>query len=562
MSSQAPALQLTGLTKYYGQHRGIEDVSLEVERGQVIGFLGPNGAGKTTAIRTLLGFLRPTAGGANILGLDVVSQTVAVRRRVGYVPGDPSLYGNRNGRELLAFALRARGADGPEAERLIEVLDAPMDRDVKKLSRGMRQKVALVVALAHDPELIILDEPTSGLDPLGQRALLQYLDERAEAGRTVVLSSHVLSEVEQVCDRVAILREGRLATVQSVEGLREQKYREVTIAFTGAAPTLAGAGEVEVVWEHETRLTVRVRGEAHALLTALAAAPNVTDVSITEPSLEDVFLDYYREEARRMRTLAVDLFARSWVALGWWLFGTIAMLVYVVAVYDSIGNIQDLQRLYDQYPQSIKDLIGNVNIGELDGWIHVEFLSWLPLILGIYGGIFAGGNISKEAEQRTVDFVLGLPVSRTQFIGSRLIVGLTNLALLCGSVFVVLTLEVKVVGHTPHAGRYALALFNAYLLGAALFTAYALIATFVDEQARIIGITIGATLVIYIATAALKTAGAPAYIRWLSPFEQFHSDDVMSGRALPVGSLIVLAAGAVIAAAGAVWWYNRRDLAV
>ena len=262
-----------------------------------------------------------------------------------------------------------------------------------------------------------------------------------------------------------------------------------------------------------------------------------------------------------MRPLVLDLLSRSWVALGWWLFGILSMAVYVVAVYDSLGDIEDLQQLYDQYPDSIKDLIGNVNIGELDGWIHVEFLSWLPLLLGIYGGIFAGGNISKEVEQRTIDFVLGLPVSRTQFIGSRLLVGLINMAILCLAVFVLITVEVKLVGHTPHAGRYALALLNAYLLGAALFTAYALVATFVDEQARIIGATIGATFVIYIATAALKTAGAPDYIRWLSPFEQFHSDAVMSGRDLPIESVIILLAGAIIAGGATIYWYNRRDLA-
>jgi ABC-2 type transport system ATP-binding protein len=286
---------LDHLTKFYGQHRGIEDVTLDVEPGQVLGFLGPNGAGKTTALRAILGFLRPTAGSAKVLGFDVVSQSLEVRRLLGYLPGDPALYGNRNGRELLALALRARAIDhAPQAERLVNALKAPMDRDVKKLSRGMRQKVALVLALAHDPDVAILDEPTTGLDPLGQRALLEYLNERAEAGRTVILSSHILSDVEQVCDRVAILREGFLTTVQSVEALREQKYREVTIAFDGDAPSLDGVGEVEIVWRHESRMTARVRGDAHALLQALAAAPNIADISITEPSLEEVFLDYYK----------------------------------------------------------------------------------------------------------------------------------------------------------------------------------------------------------------------------------------------------------------------------
>jgi ABC-2 type transport system ATP-binding protein len=292
---QVASVRLSSLTKRYGKHRGIEEVTLEAVPGQVLGFLGPNGAGKTTALRTLLGFLHPTSGSAAVLGLDVATQSVEVRRHVGYLPGDPALYGGRTGWDLMRLALAARGvAVAPLAEEVVAALDAPMERDVKKCSRGMRQKIALVLALAHDPDIIILDEPTAGLDPLGQRALLRLIDERAKAGRTVVLSSHILSEVEQVCDRVAILRDGRLAAVSTVEELRAQKYREVTMAFVGEAPAFEGLGEVEVVWRHENRMTLRVRAEASTLLRALAAL-DLTDVTITEPTLEEVFLDYYRD---------------------------------------------------------------------------------------------------------------------------------------------------------------------------------------------------------------------------------------------------------------------------
>jgi ABC-2 type transport system ATP-binding protein len=274
--------------------RGIEDVTLDVRCGEVLGFLGPNGAGKTTAIRVIMGFLRPTAGAAEVLGLDVGQRSVEVRRRTGYLPGDPALYAGRTGWDLLRLALKARGlSEAPLTERIVAALGAPMDRDVKKCSRGMRQKIALVLALAHDPEVLVLDEPTGGLDPLGQRAILEIIDERASVGRTVLLSSHILSEVEQVCDRVAILREGSLIALSTVASLRSQKYREVTITFVGDPPDLRGIGEVEIVWQHENRLTFRVRGEASKLLEALAAA-EVTDVTIAEPSLEEVFLDYYR----------------------------------------------------------------------------------------------------------------------------------------------------------------------------------------------------------------------------------------------------------------------------
>ncbi len=287
-------LELDGLTKYYGSHRGIEGVSLVAERGEVLGLLGPNGAGKTTVLRVLMGFLRPTSGRASVLGFDCARQSVDVRRRVGYLPGDIALYGERTGRELLAFAMRARGMEGTgRAEDLAKALNAPMDRPVKKCSRGMRQKVALVLTLAHDLDVLILDEPTTGLDPLAQRTLLDLLNAEGRRGKTVLLSSHVLSEAEHICDRVAILREGRLITVDRVETLRERKYKEVTVVYDGSPPNLEGLEGLQVTWQHEGRMTFRVKGDVNALLARLAGQ-RLADVTISEPSLEEVFLDYYR----------------------------------------------------------------------------------------------------------------------------------------------------------------------------------------------------------------------------------------------------------------------------
>lgn len=298
MSERVAPLEIERLTKYYGPNRGVEELTLAAEPGEVLGFLGPNGSGKTTAIRVLLGFLRPTSGRASVLGWDVVKRSIEVRRRVGYLPGDVALYGERTGEELLAFALRARGMrEGPLAAEVAQILDAPMDRPAKKLSRGMRQKVALVLTLAHDPEVLILDEPTSGLDPLAQRALLDLLDREGQRGKMVFFSSHVLSEAEQICDRVAILREGRLIALDRVEKLRERKYKEVTITYEGAPPNLDGLEDVQVIWRHDGRMTFRVRGDVNALLAALRER-RLEDVTITEPSLEEVFLEYYREPAK------------------------------------------------------------------------------------------------------------------------------------------------------------------------------------------------------------------------------------------------------------------------
>jgi ABC-2 type transport system permease protein len=237
-----------------------------------------------------------------------------------------------------------------------------------------------------------------------------------------------------------------------------------------------------------------------------------------------------------------------------------SMTVYVVGVYDSLGGVETLKELYDQYPAAIRELFGETDISTIQGWIHLELLSWMPLVLGMYGGIFAAGNISREAEQHTIDFILGLPVSRTQFVGSRIIVGLVNLGLISSLVWFLLVVGVAATGHSPVAGRFALALLNAYLLGASLFCGYILIATFIDEQAPVIGIAIGFTLVLYIATGVLKTADAPVFIRWISPFEQYQSAAIISGDAPPYVAFVVLIAGALAAGAAAVYWYNRRDL--
>lgn len=263
-----------------------------------------------------------------------------------------------------------------------------------------------------------------------------------------------------------------------------------------------------------------------------------------------------------MKFLTVDLLRRSGFALAWWVLGMLSMGAYVVFVYDSIGSLQDLHDLYEQYPESIRDLLGEADIGTLNGWIHLELFSWLPLVLGVYGGIFAAGSISREAETRTVDFILGLPVSRLEFMASRLIVGLVNMALICGAIFAMLVITIPLTGHAPSAGKYVLALLNAYLLGAALFTAYAFIASIVDEQARLIGMTVGATLVMYIATGALNAANAPDVVQWLSPFEHYHSADAMSGRGIPALPLLALLAATLIGSAAAMYSYNRRDLAV
>ena len=294
-------VETESLTKRYGSARGIEDVSLSVREGEVFGFLGPNGAGKTTTIRTLLDLLHPTSGSARIFGLDSRTDSVAIRARIGNLPGDFAYDRRLTGRELVGFFAALRGMSGTgRAEQLAEHFEADLDRPLGKLSRGNRQKIGLVQAMFHDPELLILDEPTTGLDPLMQEEFLALVADERDRGRTVFLSSHELDEVERVCDRVGIIREGRLIAVEDVAKARGRSYRHVMLQF--AAPVdpdefrrLKGVTELE---RDGSKITLKTRGELDEVVKA-AARHTVVDMEITRPSLEEIFLTYYGETGER-----------------------------------------------------------------------------------------------------------------------------------------------------------------------------------------------------------------------------------------------------------------------
>jgi ABC-2 type transport system ATP-binding protein len=288
-----------GLTKYYGRTRGVEDLSMCVPEGAVYGFLGPNGSGKTTTIRCLLGMLKPTSGQAEVLGQRVGLDGSAERARIGYVAGEVRLYERETGRWHLDLVAGLRGGRGALESELLERFDFDPGKKVKELSKGNKQKLALILGMAHDPELLILDEPTSGLDPLNQEAVYAVIDERVAAGRTVFLSSHVLSEVEGVCDRVGIIRNGHLAAEESVRGLLGKRLREIEVTF--AQPTepsfLADLPGVDsVVAIGDTVLSARAKGDVIDDVLKRLATRHVSDIRIQQASLEDVFLEFYRGE--------------------------------------------------------------------------------------------------------------------------------------------------------------------------------------------------------------------------------------------------------------------------
>jgi ABC-2 type transport system ATP-binding protein len=290
-------IRATGLTKHYGPIRALDALDLDVRQGEIFGFLGPNGAGKSTAIRLLLGYLHPTAGGAEVLGLDIVTNSVEIRRRIGYLPGGIALYDTLTGLEQLDFLARLNGRAPVRRAALCDRLElsaATLKRLVRDYSRGMRQKIGIVQALQHDPELAILDEPSEGLDPLMQRAFYDILDSLKREGRTIFFSSHVLSEVERVCDRVAIIKRGRIALVEEIATLRARRRRNVTLQADGVAPDLAGIVGVSDVHVRDGRITCCVDGDIGPFLAALAGI-RVVDLTIEVPRLEEAFLDFYEE---------------------------------------------------------------------------------------------------------------------------------------------------------------------------------------------------------------------------------------------------------------------------
>ncbi len=283
------------LTKSYGEHRGIVDVDLVIETGEVFGFLGPNGAGKTTTIRVLLDLIRATSGRATIFGLDTHADPIAIHRRLGYVPGEFALYDRLTGAQTLEYFGNLRGGvDEAYRTSLIERFDLDPSRRFKEYSKGNKQKVGLLIALQHRPELLILDEPTSGLDPLVQQAFFEVLQEVVGDGGTVFLSSHILSEIEKSCDRVAIIREGVLAKVDRVDALRDMAHHLVELRFVGDVPVtdFEGLPGVSDVTATDHVLHLRVSGPMTPVVREAARYELVEFIS-HEPSLEETFLAQY-----------------------------------------------------------------------------------------------------------------------------------------------------------------------------------------------------------------------------------------------------------------------------
>ena len=304
----AAIIQVDGLTKSYGGKRGIIDVSFDVAEGEVFGFLGPNGAGKTTTIRILMALIRADRGAARIAGLDCWDESVEIKRLVGYVPGEPSLDPNLTGGQIIEYFANLRsGVDRTYLKRLIDRFDLDTSRKFRQYSTGNKRKVVLIQAFMHRPRVLILDEPTSGLDPLNQQEFDAMVKEARDEGRTVFLSSHVLSEVEKTCTRVGIIRDGRLVRVGGVHELKDIKRYEITISLAQPVPVeafkqLDGVADVENL-DNGRAVRLAMQGSADAVIKAAAKYP-VVSLTSYEPSLEDIFLRYYESDGQAAREAA------------------------------------------------------------------------------------------------------------------------------------------------------------------------------------------------------------------------------------------------------------------
>jgi ABC-type multidrug transport system ATPase subunit len=296
----AAIIEVENLTKSYGSKRGIAGVTFSVEEGEVFGFLGPNGAGKTTTIRLLMALLHADSGAARIAGFDCWKQSLEIKRLIGYVPGEPALDPNLTGGQILEYFAHLRGGvDQAYLKQLVERFELDISRKFRQYSTGNKRKVVLIQAFMHRPRLLILDEPTSGLDPLNQQEFDHMVKEASDEGRTVFLSSHVLSEVEKTCTRVGIVRDGSIVRIGDVAEVKAIKRYEITITFANPVPaetfkTLEGVTDVETL-DHGHAVRLAMQGSADAVIKAAAQFP-VVSLTSYEPSLEDIFLRYYESD--------------------------------------------------------------------------------------------------------------------------------------------------------------------------------------------------------------------------------------------------------------------------
>lgn len=287
-------IEINNLTKYYGKHKGIEDVSFQVQENEIFGFIGPNGAGKSTTIRTLLGLIFPTSGKATIFGKNIMTDGHLIRHEIGYLPSEVFYYEKMKVKDLLQYAASFYPGDHRvRTQELTSLMELDVNRKIEDLSFGNKKKVGIVVGMLHQPKLLILDEPTTGLDPLMQQTFFRLIEEENQKGTTILFSSHILSEVQHLCHRVSIIKSGKIVEVQDMKSLRENTYKKVELKGENLTINMLNGLEVADVKEELNALSFVYKGDPSALIHALSGL-SLLDVLIQEPSLEEIFMHYYK----------------------------------------------------------------------------------------------------------------------------------------------------------------------------------------------------------------------------------------------------------------------------
>ena len=559
------AVTTAGLTKRFGAQRGITDVTLQVAPGQVFGFLGPNGAGKSTTIRLLLGLCHPTEGSALVLDLDPDRgrDRVELMRRVGYLPGELALFGRLTGQEILDRFARARGlTDLSERERLVDRFGAELDRPVRTLSKGNRQKVGLVLAFQHEPELLILDEPTSGLDPLLQGEFARLLEEIVAQGRTVFLSSHDLVEVQRVVHQLAVIREGRVVASDTVEGLRGRAPRVIELEFPDPPdPSVyAALPGVRVRAADGRRLDLAVTGAVAPVLERLHATPCATSspgrrtwTSSSSASTRT------RRDPMALDVSRLDLRVRRRTPIGC-VLGTAAYAFLIVALYPAFRDDASLDSMTKNNP-TLAALFGATgSITSVTGWLNANlYANFLPLIALLLTIGYGAAAIAGQDEEGSLGLITTLPLTRNAILLQK-VLALGVLAFVVPASVIVALLPGPSLGLSPDWPGVVTITATTTLLAWDFGLLALLVGAATGNRGLALAVSTSAAAASYLVGSLAPVVTWVSAIRWTSPFYWAVGRDQIAGAARPWTDLTVLLGLGVVLVMLGLRAFQRLDL--
>ncbi len=567
----AAIIEVENLSKNYGSKRGIIDVSFQVEEGEVFGFLGPNGAGKTTTIRLLMALLHADAGHARIAGLDVWQKSVEIKKLIGYLPGELSLDPNLTGGQILKYFGHLRGGvDQTYLKYLIKRLDLDPTRKFRQYSSGNKRKIGIIQAFMHYPRLLILDEPTNGLDPLNQQEFDRMVKEVRDDGRTVFLSSHILTEVEQACSRVAIIREGQLVHVGGVAELKDIKHHEVTITFANAAPdgafkSLEGVEQVELLSDGNT-LRLTVLGELDTVVKT-AAQYSIVTLTSQEPSLEEIFLRYYEGDGPppgRPAMWFTSVFLKTLrdfrIAIVGWGVGMGLLMYAVLASFPSLVATPQARASLVGLAGTFSWLAEPLAVDTPGGYATFK-VGFLILIITLWPLIVGSRMLRGEEEYGSLDTLLSLPRGRVR-------VALEKLAAIWAALLIMGLLIALI---TFAAGRNVSAAFglndallfglNLALISGVFGSIALLLSQFTSERGTAAGLTGGLLLIFIVLDMVHRIIPNADLVSYFSPVYYFNlSKPLVPGYSANAGAMLLLLVLCIVLSGASMWLFTQRDV--